>query len=116
MNNNNNINLKASSVSHRSVIDIRKLSEHNMEELLKLAFQLDEKAFKESFSKVGIKVDSYDEIFALARLHDTGGDVAGALKDSFGNKRIFSVAKTLANVKSNFNSNYQDKKLNLKWK
>ena len=87
-----------------------------MHELLKLAYQLDQKAFVKSFADQGFEVKSYDSIETLAHLHQKGEDERGVTKDKFGNKIIFSVEKTLHNMRSNFTENFNRKKLNLKWK
>lgn len=112
----NSIDRKASSTSIHPAIDIEKVRQHDMEELLKLAFQLDAKAVTESFARAGVKVQNYNDIALVARLHNTGGDESGALLNRFGNKIIFSVKRTLEGAKSDFEGNFRQKQLNLKWK
>ena len=110
----NNIARKA--VLNSQVIDVDKLRNNDMGELLKLAFQLDPKAVEESFARAGVKVQDYTDIALMTHLHRTGGDELGVLTNRFGNKIVFSVEKTLHTTKSDFARNFKQKQLNLKWK
>ena len=112
----NKINQKASTSLNSSTIDIQKLSNGDIQEQLKLAFQLDESAVKAAFSDVGVQINGYNDIAFLANLSRTKSDEAGVLKNRFGHPIIFSVKKTLSNVKSDFSSLLNQKRLSLKWK
>lgn len=106
----NNIDRKS------DVIDIEKIKSNDIGELLKLAFQLDSKAVTESFARAGVKVRNYSDIALMARLHSTGEDESGAFQNEFGKNIRFSVKDILHRTRSDFESNFKQKKLNLKWK
>ena len=97
------------------VINIKKVVDADISELLKLAYSLDAKAVQDAFAKVGISVENEIDIEALARLHQTGGDVAGTLKDKLGRPIKFDVEKILSSAESHFGNNFQQKQFQLKW-
>ena len=96
-------------------INVKKLADGDILELLKLAFELDSKAVKEGFSKYKVSATNLSELETLAKLHLTGGDVAGVLRDKSGKKIIFNVSQILGNVKSDFSGSINEKTLNLNW-
>lgn len=96
-----------------SVIDINKLKNADMHELLRLAYLMDSESVKRAYQKVGVTVDSEDDLEALANLHYSRGDIAGVLKDSLGRPVRFSVEQTLANMRTP--ENFKEKLVNLKW-
>jgi hypothetical protein len=113
---NNSIDRNASSAVAITEIDVVKLQRNDIGELLKLAYQLDKKALVDSFARAGVKVQNYNDLALMARLHDKGEDERGVFLDEFGKSIKFSVLDILHRTKSDFESNFKQKKLNLKWK
>lgn len=113
---NNSIDRNASSTASITVIDVQKIQRNDIGELLKLAFQLDKKAVVDSFARAGVKVQNYNDLALMTRLHDTGEDELGAYINELGQRIKFSVKDILHRTKSDFESNFKQKKLNLKWK
>ena len=97
-------------------INVKKLvTNADVFELLKLGWALDKAAVKKEFEIHGVFVYSHKDLKTLATLHENGGDVAGVLKNKFGQAIYFDVEQILLNTKSEFTGKFQTKKLNLNW-
>lgn len=63
----------------------------------KLVWEYDKSEVKNAFDSVNIEVNSFQDLLELAKMHKTGGDVAGDLKTPSGKKIRFDFMDIVKN-------------------
>jgi hypothetical protein len=79
-------------------ISIRDLQNGNIESWVDFSQWYSFERVQRQFEKIGIVIDDREDLDAIVRLHNTGGDIAGDLKNAEGQSIRFNALSLLKSI------------------